>query len=85
MESWVSICLQPILPHGLCMLRDSPGKETFIIPFNEEGIGYLRVAICLYGIELMPLAYKMRETFPITLQMWYTDDVSAVGMAGNKA
>ena len=35
----------------------------------------------LYGVGLMPLASRMRETIPKALQPWYCDDAGAAGKA----
>jgi hypothetical protein len=37
------------------------------------------LAMSLYGVALMPLAFKMHETIPEVLQPWYCDDAGAAG------
>jgi hypothetical protein len=34
----------------------------------------------LYGVALMPLASRMRETIPEASQPWYCDDAGAAGL-----
>ena len=35
----------------------------------------------LYGVALMPLTSRMRETIPEALQPWYCDGADAAGKA----
>jgi hypothetical protein len=39
------------------------------------------LAMSLYGVALMPLASRMRETIPKALQPWYCDEAGAAGKA----
>jgi hypothetical protein len=58
-----------------------PGEPPIVI-HSKEGITQGDCfAMRLYGVALMPLASKMRETIPEALQPWYCEDAGAAGKA----
>jgi len=64
-----------------CLVRTEPGHPPLVI-HSQEGITQGdRLAMSLYGVALMPLASRMRETIPEALQPWYCNDAAAAGKA----
>ena len=62
-----------------CLVRTEPGHPPLVI-HSQEGITIGDcLAMSLYGVALMPLASRMRETIPEALQPWYCDDAGAAG------
>jgi len=62
-------------------VRTDPGDPPIVI-HSREGITQGDcLAMSLYGVALMPLASRMRETIPEALQPWYCDDAGAAGEA----
>ncbi|KAL7524815.1 hypothetical protein ACHAXR_004326, partial [Thalassiosira sp. AJA248-18] len=66
---------------GICIVRDHPGSQAIVI-HSKEGVtqGDCR-AMSIYGVGLMPLAARMRETIPDALQPWFADDAAGAGKA----
>ncbi len=63
------------------LVRTEPGTLPIVI-HSQEGITQGDcLAMSLYGVALMPLASRMRETIPEALQPWYCDDAGAAGKA----
>ena len=64
-----------------CLVRTEPGHPPLVI-HSQEGITQGDcLAMSLYGVALMPLASRMRETIPEALQPWYCNDAGAAGKA----
>jgi hypothetical protein len=64
-----------------CLVRTEPGTLPIVI-HSQEGITQGDcLAMSLYGVALMTLASRMRETIPEALQPWYCDDAGAAGKA----
>ena len=64
-----------------CLVRTEPGHPPIVI-HSQEGITQGDCfAMSLYGVALMPLATRMRETIPEALQPWFCDDAGAAGKA----
>jgi hypothetical protein len=64
-----------------CLVRTEPGTLPIVI-HSQEGITQGdSLAMSLYGVALMPLASRMRETIPEALQPWYCNDAGAAGKA----
>jgi hypothetical protein len=63
------------------LVRTEPGTLPIVI-HSQEGITQGDCfAMSLYGVALMPLTSRMRETIPEALQPWYCDGADAAGKA----
>ena len=67
--------------HAIIYVNDAPGKPAIIL-HSKEGVmqGDVYGSI-LYGVDMMPLAEKMRAAVPQALQPWFADDSSGTGEA----
>jgi hypothetical protein len=64
-----------------CLVWSKPGKPALVI-HSKEGITQgVCFAMSLYGVALMPLAFKMHEAIPKALQPWYCNNASVAGKA----
>ncbi len=64
-----------------CLVRTEPRTPPIVI-HSQEGITQGDcLAMSLYGVALMPLASRMRETIPEALQQWCCNDAGAAGKA----
>ena len=71
--------------HNIVFVANEPGQEPEVI-IAEEGINQgCTFSMILCGLGLMPLAERMREAIPRTLQPWYADDLGSVGAARHNA
>ena len=62
-------------------MRTVPGNPPIVIQ-SQEGITQDDCfAMSLYGVALMPLASRMRETIPEALLPWYCNDADTAGKA----
>ena len=62
-----------------CLVRTEPGHLP-LVTHSKEGITHGEcLSMSLYGVALMPLASRMRETIPNVLQPWYCNDAGAAG------
>ncbi|KAL7526155.1 hypothetical protein ACHAXR_001348, partial [Thalassiosira sp. AJA248-18] len=66
-------------------MRDHPGSPAIVI-HSKEGVtqGDCR-AMSIYGVGLMPLAARMRETIPNALQPWFANEAAGAGKAVHNA
>ncbi len=64
-----------------CLVRTEPGNPPLVIHLKEGITEGNCVAMSLYGVALMPLASRMRETIPEALQLCYCDNAGAAGKA----
>jgi hypothetical protein len=62
-----------------CLVRTAPGDPPIVIQSREGITQGDCFAMSLYGVVLMPLASRMRETIPEALQPWYCDDAGVAG------
>ncbi len=64
-----------------CLVRTVSGNPPIVIQLREGITQGDCFAMSLYGVALMPLASRMRETIPEALQPWYCNDAGAAGKA----
>jgi hypothetical protein len=64
-----------------CLVRTEPGQTPLVIHLQEGITQGNCLAMSLYGVALMPLASRIRETIPDALQPWYCDNAGAAGKA----
>jgi len=64
-----------------CPVQTEPGHPPLVIHLQEGITQGDCLAMSLYGVALMPLASRMRETIPEALQPWYCGDAGAAGKA----
>ena len=65
--------------HKIRLICRRPGNTALII-LSKEGVTQGNpLAMALYGIALLPLAEKLRESFPAVMQPWYADDAAMMG------